>query len=707
MQMYIKKDFNFINNITNRNMPRVEAILDSPNDFNPRDIRDIVKNGNLTQDQLESLEQRLDVIHMNAFKDGLKLKNEEVDFEKCSSEDVKYEDLREYIDKYGKYAETEKSISEHYGKVRELLDAKEDEKRQFDSFMVRIESLSSNGKIQAIDDFKQEYERIAVTFQKELEGLLDKISEDDQYNSLLENVKSDISFEEKRNAVNIFLENHPFSAYRNDAEAMKKQIEEGEKSERRKADENAWDEVKRIIESPVDPDYKKEKLNEYERSFELHRHEIPQMRGEIDAERMVMPNINAVLGNPNSDVIDFIRLVRQYPQRKRYICDFILRDMCENPARYDRVEMNWLINGKRDVVDNIDAVFTPDEIVNSGAVTWPIMNHIMTHPTDESDRNVGENEIRPETNFESAKNNTDVYFFGVPGSGKSTVMAGLLNIQTYGDLSLNVLTNGGHCGYKYASILKNYLRDNLFPQSTKIRFDVNREDNPFVANDENDNIGDKFIQIIDAELENCRVNENHRLSIIEMPGERTLELAVAPAKDPAMMDDLLGRGTSRLFQNDNNKVFFFVIDPNPQRKYLLPNGAEVSQADALWNLVTFIRDVPTLLSKVHAVHVILSKSDTLQNAKDFNVISERILHDYDGFIRGVVDLCGKERGNVNAQCGRLPYLFTFSLGRVFPGNMNEYKKDDAGKILEVIAANTWSTSSKPSRWESLVEFMNK
>lgn len=703
-------------------MPKVEAILNSPNDFNPKDIRDIVKNGNLTPDQLEDLEKRLDEIHMKAFKVGLKLKDEEVDFKKCSSENVKYEDLRAYIDKYGEYVKIE-PISEHYGTVQKLLEAKEEEKRQFDSFKVSIESLSSCEKKQKIDDFKQQYERIAETFRHELEGLLDKIREDEQYQNLLEKVNSNISFEKKRTELNTFLENHPFSAHRNDAEALKTQIEQEEKSERIRVDENAWKKVMEIIASSKAPDYKKEILDEYEKSFKLHRHEIPHIRTEIDAERMEIPNIRAVLDNPNSDVIDFIRLVNRYPQRKKYICDFMLRDMCDNPARYDRVEMNWLINGKKDVVDEINAVFTPDEIVNSGVVTWDIMNHIMTHPTDESDRNVGENEIRPETNFESAKNNTDVYFFGVPGSGKSTVLAGLLNIRTYGDLSLNVLANGGHSGYKYASILKNYLNDNLFPQSTKIRFDskfkkdVNREDNPFGAadkdltiekNDENDNIGDKFIQIIDAELENCSVKENHRLSIIEMPGERTLELAVAPAKDPAMMDDLLGRGTSRLFQNENNKVFFFVIDPNPQRKYLLPNGAEVSQADALWNLVTFIRDVPNLLSKVHAVHVILSKSDILQNAaEDFNVIRERILHDYGGFIRGVVDLCGKERGNVNAQCGRLPYLFTFSLGRVFPGNMNEYKKDDAGKILEVIAANTWSTSSKPSRWESLVEFMNK
>lgn len=711
-------------------MSRVDVILKNPNDFNPRDIRDIVVNGNLTQEQLQSLKQRLDEMHRKAFEQGERLRSEKVDYDKCLSENVRYEDLSGYIDKYEKLANVVDSISEHCENVKELLKTKEEVKKQFGNLKNEIEPLSNDGKRQKIEDFKKTHPDAAQSYQKELAEMLSKIDEYEGYLTLENRLKEHISIEGKITAIKDYIDNNPFSAYKDKVEELKKQVVENELRKLSEADEEAWRQVSRIIASPYDPDYKKaelekyrisfesreqeilkilsgideDKQTEYRNSFESREQEIQKKLREIDEDRQIMPNIRGVLENPNSDVIDFIRLVKRYPQKKEHICNFMLNDMCGNPARYSREEMIWLINGKHDVVEDIAPVFTPDEIVKSGVVSWNIMNHIITHPTDMSDRDIAENEINPETNFKSRANNTDVYFFGVPGSGKSTVLAGLLNIQTFGDLTLNVLTNGGHSGYKYASILKNYLRDNLFPQSTKVYL----SDNPFVEDsDENSNVGDKFIQIIDAELINHKLGETHELSIIDMPGERTLAFAVAPAQDPRELDDLLGRGTSELFANDNNKVFFFVIDPNPKREYEFPGGAKVRQADVLEALVTFIRKVPGLLSKVHAVHIILSKSDILQDANDFNSINEKILCDYEAFIRGTIALCAKQLGDVNVQCGRLPYLFTFSLGKVFPGNMNEYSKDDAGKILEVIAANTWSTSSKPSRWESLVEYMNK
>lgn len=716
-------------------MPPVDVILMNPNDFRPRDIRDIVVNGNLTQEQLQSLEQRLDEVHRKAFKQGERLRSEKVDYDKCLSENVRYEDLSGYIAKYEELASVEDSISGHFEKVRELLRTKEEEKEQFGDLKNEIESLSNDGKRQKIEDFKKTHPEAALSYQKELAEMLNKIDEYEGYLTLENRLKEHISIEGKITAIKDYIDNNPFSAYKDKVEELKKQVVENELRKLSEADEEAWRQVSRIIASPYDPDYKKaelekyrisfesreqeilkilngideDKQTEYRISFESRKQEILKKLSEIDEDEQIMPTIESVLKNPNSDVIDFIRLVEKYPQKKEHIRNFMLNDMRDNPARYSREEMIWLINGKHDVVDDIAPVFTPDEIVRSGVVSWNIMNHIITHPTDMSDRNIAENEIKPETNFKSKANNTDVYFFGVPGSGKSTVLAGLLNIQTFGDLTLNVLTNGGHSGYMYASILKNYLRDNLFPQSTKVYL----SDNPFVTadtkedSDENSNVGDKFIQIIDAELINHKLGETHELSIIDMPGERTLAFAVAPAQEPMELDDLLGKGTSELFANDNNKVFFFVIDPNPKREYVLPGGAIVRQADVLEALVTFIRKVPGLLSKVHAVHIILSKSDILQDANDFNSINKNILCDYEAFIRGTIALCAKQLGDVNVQCGRLPYLFTFSLGKVFPGNMNEYSKDDAGKILEVIAANTWSTSSKPSRWESIVEYMNK
>ena len=46
-----------------------------------------------------------------------------------------------------------------------------------------------------------------------------------------------------------------------------------------------------------------------------------------------------------------------------------------------------------------------------------------------------------------------------------------------------------------------------------------------------------------------------------------MDFAAADIRDPETMDQLLGNGTKQLFMNNNRKVFFFVIDPNPFKKY--------------------------------------------------------------------------------------------------------------------------------------------
>lgn len=717
---------------------KIGAILADPNSFNPREIRDLMIEVELSPEQKASLENyHWDIPHRKAYEEGKLLGNEPREYKHCMSGKAGFDDLKAYADKYGKFAALYETIQGHYQDVFALLQSKQEEKSQFDALKKKVEVLLNNAsKLEAIRKFEEEHPKTAVAYRKELDAMvapiaaeerkkeqeraeeerkrLEREREAEEYNRLLEEVRTCTTFDAKMAVISAFLSDHPFTVYRADIDKLKMQLEQEADRIRKEEDERAWQNVLSVLASPADANYKKQKLNEYYQKYALHRTEVPQKLKEVEEEGKVMPTINAVLENPNSDVIDFIRLVKRYPGRKKLICDFMLKDMCDNPARYDRVEMNWLLNGKDDAVDQIGPVFTPDEIVKSGVMPWKVINHIMTHPKDLDDRNVAEDDFRPETNFRSDLNNTDVYFFGVPGSGKSTVLAGLLNVKTYGDLRLGILTHGGHIGYNYATVLTQYLKDNLFPQSTKTRFDSkgSTSDNPFENSNtrEEENVGDKFIQIIDAELKNAKTSEVHRLSIIEMPGERTLDFAAADVKNIEEMDKLLGKGTRELFMNDNRKVFFFVIDPNAKKSYKLPlNGqiVQVTQEAALEALVQFIGKVPNLLTKVDAAHVILSKSDMLKDPQDFSSIQEDVLEDYAGFIEGMKDLCDPAFGNVNVQCGRTPRLFTFSLGKIYPGNMNEYRKDDAAKLLEVIAANTWSTASKPSRWESWVEFMNK
>ena len=675
---------------------KIQAVLNSPNEFNPNIISQMLLDGCFSIEDLRN--HGLNDTLARLVEQKLLSQKEDVYYQKCTVPNAKYEDLCFFIDNY--------PHSVHFNEIKskkELLDL---DKNQYDRLVDSIndDKLTFQEKKQKAINFKETYP--FSTFITNVDELIRNLEKEE--NERIENERE---------------------AARLEAEAAE---EKRRMEELQKKDEEEWNNILRILTDPAysdSIDMKMQLLNNYENTYSIHKSEVPTKRDEIIKDRDAMPQIQAVLSDPSSDVIDFLHLIRDFPFKKDFLREFMLSDMVRNPSRYDRVEMNWLLKGKYDDVDNIPPVFTINELLARSIAPLSVLNHIVTHIKDEDDRDPTENQLMPETNFRSGDNNTDIYFFGCPGSGKSAVLAGLFKATICNNLRFNLLMHGGHLGYTYASILKNYLTNKLFPQPTKTKFvakqQLQADADPFIsvtddANSDNymaqgeELNSDKFIQIVDAELIESSPQTNaevvHKLSIIEMPGERTLDFAVADARNLDNMDDLLGEGTKELFKNNNRKVFFIVLDPNPKRAYTMsPNGipTTVTQKDVLEVLIQFFQNVPGLIEKIDAIHIILAKSDLLKNADDFGCINEIIQKGYQGVIANIKSLCNPNKGNINSQCEHTPYIFTFSLGKVYPGHMLEYNDDDAKKILQLIAANTYSVKTTPTKWESIVEWMNK
>lgn len=698
---------------------QIHAVLNNPNDFPPKKVAEMLQNKCFTLDELER--NGLNPNQAQKMRLAQTSGNEDKYYRLCCKDDVNYGTLKYFVDNYPN--------SSHLMEIREKMNAREIEIRTFNRLQEELDADTYDGKIQRIvtainDNPFSDY----VDALNAMKNLYEKQKDLDSYRNQLDDAEK--ADEEKR---------------RKEAEAAEIAAAEA-KRQAELADDNAWKNVLSILNSDSDVQIKKFHLEQYANNhqFTKYQSEVPAKRQELEEEAQCMPQIQAILNDPNSDVVDFMRLIKRYPSKKRYLCDFMLRDMRVNPSRYDREEMIWLLNGKHDRTDDIDPVFSTQELVSAHVMPLDFVNHILTHQTDEADKDPSEGNLVAETNFKSAENNTDVYFWGVPGSGKTTVLAGLLKVAKFEKMRFRLLAHGDHVGYNYASILRNYLERNLFPQRTKTEYVIQQplandnsilDGNPWNNNDDISNpfadssvvAGsdvqqkekqriDKFIQIIDAVLEEEDEKggeSSHKLSIIEMPGERTLEFAaVHPTmRDMELIDELLGEGTRELFMNDNRKVFFFVIDPNPSKTYQMPlhgGQSSVSQAEALEALIEFLRGVPGLLEKVDSTHIILTKSDMLRNPGSIECIREDVIKKgYEGVINDIKKMCNPSKGNVNAQCDYIPYLFTFSLGKVYPGHMIQYRKDDAEKILGVIAANTYSVRTSMSKWDSLVEWMNK
>jgi len=669
---------------------QIQGVLNNPNEFPPKMVADMISDGCFQIGELKTISPA----QRTCVERQLEMVQEIKDYENCCSADATYEQLVLFLEKY--------PLSKYKSTIEDKILPMREDRRVFDNLISELDTLNN--------DFDKKFEAI------------NRFRTNNPFNRFMVQVAS---LENK-----LLTEKAEYEAQQKQELELKRKLQEEQMRlmKEQQEDKEAWNKVISVLDNPkYDTEAKRNLLLSYDTNpkYTLHKHEVSSILNQIEKEKVIMPTIMAILNAQNSDVADYIQLCEKYPTKIQFLKEFMLKDMRTNPSRYDREEMVWLLRGK----NGNDPIFSVEELVASNIAPIEIWNHILNHPEDRLDKDPLEEDLKPETNFKSAENNTDVYFFGVPGSGKTTVLAGLFNVDRCDHLRLKLPAHGDHIGYNYASILQNYLSRHLFPQRTKTKFVLQQalpvdgafEQNPFAENvdinpmgaEVGSEIGDKFIQIVDAVLieEKGSAPKEHRLSLIEMPGERTLDFAAADIRDPEKMDELLGKGTKQLFMNNNRKVFFFVIDPNPFQSYNVPlNGVmtPMTQRQALAALVDFLGKVPGLMTKVDSIHIILTKSDMLRNPGSIDCIKDDVINKgYEGLVADLNDLCNPARGNVNAQCGHHVYLFTYSLGKVYPGHMIRYNKEDSAKVLKVIAANTYSVRTEPTKWESIVEWMNK
>lgn len=329
----------------------------------------------------------------------------------------------------------------------------------------------------------------------------------------------------------------------------------------------------------------------------------------------------------------------------------LLTDMKRSPFKYTRDMMYEYIS--------TNALTMADLVDNSDTLTDRAYSHIRRYP-----RLIDEQRQLPVSRLEnptSEDGNTDVYFFGVSGSGKTCVLAGLMSLT--GKLGFRFDPKGPGGGGNYAMELRNYARTSMLPPAT----------------DQN------YIQVIDGEI-NDEENHLHKISLIEMSGEKTAQFAAI--NNPTDLADL-GPGAAGLLSNDNNKVIFFVIDPTNEKNVEMGQGSQqwVMQSDVLNCVSSLLSKNSGLMKKVVAIHVILTKSDTLGDYVDRDVIQDVLnSQGYQAVLEDIKGIC--EQYNINKQTGFHVGLYPFCVGKFMPGDVYTFDETDSLKVLRVIQKNT-------------------
>ena len=363
--------------------------------------------------------------------------------------------------------------------------------------------------------------------------------------------------------------------------------------------------------------------------------------------------------------------------------------MRTNPNSYEVNRLLRLIN---------DGIFSDHELVNAKVMTETVLETLRNH-----DINADLPDIRQaieNSRAECKDGYTDVFFFGVPSTGKTCVLMGMSRSNS---LHINLASGGGD----YAAALQQY---------TDVGVTVPRTPGTFVTT-------------LEATISSVSDQGGavHKINLVEMSGEE-FAFDIANNPDRIFTFEQMGSGATQLLKNDNRKVFFLIIDPTANvvrinREIVVQDGFDedtgepithtdlqycvVNQRTLIQKMVDLFTDPGNaeIMKKVDSIHIIMTKSDTLGNPvereeKALNIFQQKFSGD---ILKPLIDLC--EEYNINSRTNFHPNLYTFSLGTFYVGGLYEYEQTDSDRLVVAIKNSTQSVKKK-SWWDRLKETVN-
>lgn len=359
----------------------------------------------------------------------------------------------------------------------------------------------------------------------------------------------------------------------------------------------------------------------------------------------------------------------------------LFEDMKQHPWDYTWEKMRNLYSGSSLTPDQITFLnsqgdvysrfiakglkITHDELVEYGVVPREVTQIEVTTP---------EFTIPPtkiEDLGEFPRDRTDVFFLGVPRSGKSSVLSGLI-YQLWKD---------GFAGY-VPQIVNGYDPCMAYYQGL-IRATATKKPPVPTATD--------TVSFMKIDLVKGR--EKSELTIVEMAGEAFRQAATKIAS-PSQAGVWKELGAEKCLRSTNKKVLFFVLDYSAIRG-INPMCTAFDQLQILNSaLTTLCNDGPDpnrpsrncTMSKVETVTILVTKSDLmgsnltvqqrLEEAKRYMSVHFR------NFMNQLM-LVSREFG-CNSANNYQPYFMTFSLGDFYVGNTFVFNPTDSRQIIDFI-----------------------
>ena len=356
----------------------------------------------------------------------------------------------------------------------------------------------------------------------------------------------------------------------------------------------------------------------------------------------------------------------------------LLTEMKADPTRFSETFVRGCIEAR---------ILTREQMVSEGLATYNTFDKLAGNRGFLPD--LAQCTSRPD--LVAKEGCTDVYFLGIPGSGTTCLLMGLMRAENY-DFTINYLERGG----QYAASLRQYAEAGVMPRCTPGKYGTS----------------------INGRIVEKRKNQDvmHHVNFVEMSGDEFVHgiVGIVGGETPSSVAGIRG-GSKALLSNSNKKVIFILVDPtienvgytHYQDIYdrgghiidMQPENVYINQRACLSKFLDWLDAEANkcLLKNVEAIHFIVTKADTLgetkeeRNKKAYELLQDR----YPALVQKLVSLCKKAR--LNRTTDGTPCIFTFSLGKFYLGNTFEYDSKDSLYLIDALRHMTQGTKETALR----------
>jgi hypothetical protein len=317
----------------------------------------------------------------------------------------------------------------------------------------------------------------------------------------------------------------------------------------------------------------------------------------------------------------------------------IIQDMKTNPNRYNANSLKQLLRG---------SVISKEDLFNEDIITETHLTLFLNPPTF----------FMPQDDWKDLPPLpamfTDVYFFGIPASGKSCVLAGMLFKALEAGVLEPLIDNP--MGLRYMNELIRCIEVGYVPPSTSV----------------------DTVNYISFKL---RGKQDHPISVIEMSGEyfnKTYEKGTGQGNSDGIY-------AKQFLKNNNRKTIFFVIDYSADIHATSISDAATQGAKLMYALQLLEQD--GTLRRTDSINIILSKSDLMPEGVDRKTTARMFIDmRYKAFYKLANEKCNKYGINRNNKYEAR--IIPFSLGRFMLGKTFEKNLDNSTELVNILLNDT-------------------